>query len=72
MVETQNHSRRGRASGEVLGAMITTGTEKSPEGMARSMLLGAQQGLAGEPRLVLMMLMNRRHSHPYREASQAA
>lgn len=66
VVETRNHSCRGRASREVLGVMIITGTEKSPEDMARSMLLGAQQGLAGEPCLVLMMLMNRRHRRPSR------
>lgn len=29
VVETRNHSCRGRASGEVLGVMISTGTEES-------------------------------------------
>lgn len=58
VVETQHQLCRGRASGEVLGAVIISGTEKSPEDMARSMLLGTQQGLAGEPCLVLMVPMN--------------
>lgn len=50
------------------GAMTITGTEKRPEDMLRSILWGTMlsRGWLGEPCLLLMMPMNKRHRCPCR------
>ena len=66
VVETGEPSSVGKGRVERFqGAMTTTGTEKSPEDIPRSPLLGAMLS-RGEPRLLLMMPINKRHRCPCR------